>query len=612
MLSTKQKQQNELTIKDLDFFNIKEAFKSFLKTTTDFKDYNLEGSNISVFLDLLSYNTYWNSQYLNLLLNETFLDSAIQRSSIVSATKPIGFIPNSYKSAKYIGIVKITANVTDTRSQISIPKYSKFSSSGLYFYNTEVIILNKIGNEFISDISIFYEGKKRVHRFIVDNPETQFAIPYKQIDISSLEVRLFPTLSSYENQKLEDDPFRYYTQCEKLLDIDSESQIYFIQENIDGFYSLTFGDGILGKQIYTDNIIETTFIESSGSSGNDATNLVFLETDLGDSVIANYYSSNHISISTIDDVLVSFGGSENQDIESIRKYAPYHFEAQDRIVSENDYEYFIRQYLPNIDVLRIWGGEKNNPPRYGTIFSMIKPKGKEKLNSLEKYILINKIKEKSILNFGFDIKDPNILYLVLSLTIKINYSYIRDISLFDKKIKNLLDIISENYTGESFRTSELSYELKKYSQYIKSVNTDIKIKKQIEFTINSLETKEINYNNKIVAGSLYSSENFSLINTEFSDTITERIIDDGNGNIIYYSYSSLTQEENTKKIGTIDYDIGNIKLENIVVLSYENDETQYISFYVIPTNEDIYSDQESIFVFDSSLIERNYEQDVAR
>ena len=390
MLSTKQKQQNELTIKDLDFFNIKEAFKSFLKTTTDFKDYNLEGSNISVFLDLLSYNTYWNSQYLNLLLNETFLDSAIQRSSIVSATKPIGFIPNSYKSAKYIGIVKITANLTDTRSQISIPKYSKFSSSGLYFYNTEVIILNKVGNEFISDVSIFYEGKKRVHRFIVDNPETQFSIPYKQIDISSLEVRLFPTLSSYEDHKLEDDPFRYYTQCEKLLDIDSESQIYFIQENIDGFYSLTFGDGILGKQIYTDNIIETTFIESSGSSGNDATNLLFLETDLGDSIIANYYSPNHISISTIDDVLVSFGGSENQDIESIRKYAPYHFEAQDRIVSENDYEYFIRQYLPNIDVLRIWGGEKNNPPRYGTIFSMIKPKGKEKLNSLEKYILINK------------------------------------------------------------------------------------------------------------------------------------------------------------------------------------------------------------------------------
>ena len=243
---------------------------------------------------------------------------------------------------------------------------------------------------------------------------------------------------------------------------------------------------------------------------------------------------------------------------------------------------------------------------------MIKPKGKEKLNSLEKYILTNKIKEKSILNFGFDIKDPNILYLVLSLTIKINYSYIRDISLFDKKIKNLLDIISEDYTGESFRTSELSYELKKYSQYIKSVNTDIKIKKQIEFTINSLETKEINYNNKIVAGSLYSSENFSLINTEFSDTITERIIDDGNGNIIYYSYSSLTQEENTKKIGTIDYDIGNIKLENIVVLSYENDEAQYISFYVTPTDEDIYSDQESIFVFDSSLIKRNYEQDVAR
>lgn len=612
MLSTKQKQQNELTIKDLDFFNIKESFKSFLKTTTDFKDYNLEGSNISVFLDLLSYNTYWNSQYLNLLLNETFLDSATQRSSIVSATKPIGFIPNSYKSAKYVGTVKIISNINDNRTQISIPKYTKFSSSGLYFYNTETIILNKSGNDFISDIVILYEGKKRVHRFIVDNPENYFSIPYKQIDISTLDVRLFSNLSSYEEHKLEDDPFRYYTRYEKLLDINSESQIYFIQENIDGFYSISFGDGILGKKIYVDNIIETVFIESSGSSGNDATTLLFSETDLGDAVIANFYSTNQISISPIDNILNSFGGSENQDIESIRKYAPYHFEAQDRILSENDYEYFIRMIIPNIDVLRIWGGEKNNPPQYGTVFAMIKPKNKENLNPLEKYILNKKIKEKSILDYGFEIKDPNIIYLILSLTIKIDYSYIRDISLFDKKIKNQLDIISNNYIGESFRTSELSFELKNYSSYIKSINTKLQLKKDITFTINSLETKDINYNNKIVEGNIYSSENFSLINDTFSNTTIERIIDDGNGNLIHYSFSSITDKETTKKIGTVDYNSGNIKLENIVVLSYQSDEIQYISFYATPKNEDIYSDQSSIFVFDSALIERNYEQDVAR
>lgn len=593
---------NALEIRDLDFDLIKESFKSFLKNQNEFKDYNFDGSNINSLLDILSYNTYYNAFYMNMIVNESFLDSASQRSSVVSITKPIGFIPKSFKSAKIAITIIIDANLSDTTTLLVIPKFSKFSGGSLIFYNIEAIILNKIENQFISsDVVILFEGEYQTFRFIVKNYDNYFVIPFKNIDLDTLEVQVFPTLNNYESFKSVENHLRYYTKIENIYNINKDSKIFFIQENVDGFYSIHFGDNTLGKKLENDNVIETKFLKSSGQAGNKLKNFTFEETFEGDTYLGEY-SSSMIQVFTINNDLESFDGDTNQDIESIRKYAPYHFEAQQRIVTIKDYEYFISNFQPDIECLRIWGGETNNPPKYGSIICMIKLYNKEKLNIYQKKILIDYIKENSIVGLDFIILDPNLIYLLIKLEFKINYNIIRNINIFKDKVNLYLKEFIGDFQGNIFRKSDLNLFLRTKDPFIKSLKIDLKIQKNLYYLINVYSDQIINFNTSIIPGSISSSLNFSLKESEQNINITEKFLDDEKGNLLYNYKNLLSDEESFELIGKIDYNIGKIIINTCQVISYF-DNNKFISFFAKPLEDDIYTNQETILSLNINNIE---------
>lgn len=599
---------NALEIKDLDFDNIKESFKNFLKNQNEFKDYNFEGSNINSLLDILSYNTYYNSFYMNMIVNESFIDSASQRSSVVSLSKPVGFIPKSCKSAKIPVNILIESNINDLNNSLIIPKFSKFVSGSFYFNNIEPIILTKNNdNQFVnSDVIILFEGEYQLFRFIVKDSSDNFIIPFKNIDLDTLEVQVFLNLSNYEQFNLIDDYNRYYYKVDNLFQITQYSQVYFIQENVDGFYSINFGDNTLGKQLSIGNVIEIKFLKSSGKLGNNLKNFLFKETFNGNTNIGNY-AINKIQVITIDNEIESFDGDDIQDIESIRKYTPYHFESQNRIVTIKDYEYFITNLQSNIEVLKVWGGETNIPPKYGSVFCMIKPEDKENLNSFQKKFLIDKIKSYSIIGIDFIIKDANVLYIMLKLSIKINYNNIKNVSSFKGIVDNYLMEFIKNFSNTIFRKSDLVLFLRNKTPFIKSLDIILDIKKNVNYILNSAANQTIDFNCEIIPGTVVSSTNFSIQENIKNVYSLEYFYDDKNGNLIYSYKNNLKNIELTKKFGTIDYKKGKIIIDTLIVLYFLND--SFISFTASPVENDIFTNQNSLFSLNLNQIDRIFLND---
>lgn len=585
---------NPLTLNNLDFPLLKESFKNFIKNQTEFKDYDFDGSNISSLLDILAYNTYYTAFYTNVLLTESFLDSAVQRESVISILKPTGFTPKSTSSAKIMATISIQADSADYATQILVPRYSVFMSGEIAFVNLEPFILSRSGPTFSSSSVLLYEGEKIVFRFIVNSANDYFKIPYKTIDTSTLKVRVFQDLSSYEARKDLDDPKLEYLMSNTLYaSMTPDAKVYFVQEDPDGNYSIYFGDGILGHAIEPSNIVETTFINSSGSAGNNFSIFTFARTDQGLQTLSGYSSSN-ISISPVTEDLKSFNGSEKQSIESIRKLGPYHFEAQDRIVTLNDYEYYIKQYFNNIEILKIWGGEDNDPPRYGSVFVMLKLYSSEILSSYQKDLLTRYIKNKSILGLNFVIQDPNVVFIIPSLEIKVDPYNVRDVTLFSNKIYSYLVQYTSStaFSGTTFRPSDLIFFLKNQESLIKSVNCSVKLQKNVYAIPGSVETKQISFSTSLVPNTLISSLNFTLDPTD--SVQDETLTDNGLGAVVYSRTNKISGIKDSMKMGSIDYTTGVISLENFLLISYL-DFSSYFSLYCIPKDIDLYVDNFSLF-----------------
>lgn len=592
---------NPLEIRNLDFPQIKESLKNFVKNKTEFKDYNFEGSNISSILDILSYNTYYNSVYLNNLLSESFLDSATERSSLISILKPIGFTPKSASCSKILVNISIQAAIGDSSTQILVPSFTLFSSSSYSFLNLESFILSRSGNTFSASSILLYEGVKNSFRFIVNSDSSFFEIPFSRIDTTTLKVKVFGDVASYEARSSLEDVSLEFEQASTLYNINSESQVYFIQETVNGNYAIHFGDGVLGKKLTNGNVIETTFLSSSGSEPNDLSILAFSRTDLGVQHLSSYTTSS-ILIEPIVSDLKSFDGSEKQSIEDIRKFGSYHFEAQERIVTLNDYVYYINSYFNNIDLLKVWGGEDNDPPRYGSVFCMLKLVGSELISSYQKELLKKFIKSKSVLGMNFIMVDPNIIFLLPSIQIKINPRTVKDISLFSDKITSYLQMFISDYSGETFRPSEIIYFLKTQEPLIRSVNISTNLQKNIYAKIGSLETKEISFSSEIIPGTIYSTKNFTLDSS--SIFTNEQLLDDSLGSILYSRENKTSSVVQTLKIGTVDYSSGKLSLEDFLLVNYL-DSSDYFSLFATPKEIDLYSKENSFFSLILDTITRN-------
>jgi len=364
----------KLKVAELDFDTIRDNLKAYLKSQSEFSDYNFEGSGMSVLLDLLSYNTHYMGYYLNMVANEMFIDTALTRQSVVSHAKLLGYTPRSRVAARAAVDLTITPVPNDANSRVLIPRFTRFVSEtkdgANYIFvspSSRVATKNAETGLFVVENLEIKEGLPTGFTFTYDaqtNPKQYFEIPDSNIDTSTLKVSV---QVSAENANQES-----YILSEDATDVDAEARVFYLEENKNGRYQIYFGDGIVGKKLTNGNIVVVSYIATSGDAANGLRVFKPLDVILSGAVTVNVSLVNESS-----------SGAAAEDIERIRFTAPKAYISQNRAVTKNDYIAIINRDYPYFEAVSVWGGEDNNPPVYGKVFFSAKPLGGYEITAAE-------------------------------------------------------------------------------------------------------------------------------------------------------------------------------------------------------------------------------------
>ena len=394
-----------INITELDFSSIKSNFITYLQSQDTFKDYNFAGSALSTLLDVLAYNTQYNAYYLNMVANEMFLDSAIQRPSVVSHAKLMNYTPKSAIASQ--AEINLTLNGVANTS-FTLPKFTNFMSQAVngINYNFVTVTSNTVNvsaNTATFNNLIIKQGVPTTYSFTVNstaNPKYVFQLPDTNIDTT--------TISVVVQQSSSNSSYTIFNPASNYLSLNQNSNVYFLQEALNGNYELYFGDGILGKKLTDGNIVQVSYISTDGSSSAGANNFTLMDSLTG---FSNY---------TIVPVLAATQGGPKESLDSIKFQAPKSFSSQGRAVSKNDYITALQQNKLGIsfDAVNVWGGEENNPPVYGQVFVAIKPSGGYFLTNTQKQRLISEvINPISVLTVTPTIVDPDYTYLQINANV---------------------------------------------------------------------------------------------------------------------------------------------------------------------------------------------------
>jgi len=400
-------ENSNIQITDLDFNTIKTNLKRYLQSQTTLQDYNYEGSALSTLLDVLAYNTQYQAYYLNMVANEMFLDSALQRSSVVSHAKLLNYTPQS-AAAPRAQIDLVMNNVT--ASSLTLPKFTSFLSEAIDGVSYRFVTLNSTtentnlaNNTVTFNDLVIKQGEPVTLSFTYDsaaNPTAIFELPDTNVDTTTISVIVQQSTSNTSSQ--------VFTLVDDYLALNGTTKAFFLQEATNGFYQIYFGDGILGEALTDGNVVSVSYIITSGTAATDANNFVLMDTISG------------FSSSTITPVQAATQGAERESIESIKYTAPKSYAAQGRAVTKEDYIFLIQNNagIFPIDAVNVWGGEENDPPVYGVVFVAIKPSGGYLLTPSQKSIIEEQIiKPISVLTVQPRIIDVDYNYLVINSNI---------------------------------------------------------------------------------------------------------------------------------------------------------------------------------------------------
>ncbi len=469
-----------LQITNLDFGSIKSSLKTFLSQQDTLQDYNFDGSALSVLVDLLAYNTQYNAYYLNMVANEMFLDSAVQRGSVVSHAKLLNYVPQSAVAPK--ATVQITVNGVTT-STLTLPKFTPFISEAIdnvnyTFLTTDASTVNVTANTATFNDIIISQGISSSFSYTYSsssNPKQLFEILDSDIDTSTLIVTVQESSSNSATET--------FNLSTDYIDLTPSSKVYFLEEGMNGNYNIYFGDGLLGKSLVNGNIVNLTYITTSGTSAFGANSFT---------VMSNIGGFSNTVVTSITSASL---GSEKESIESIKYTAPKAYAAQGRAVTKEDYIYLIQNNSTNlpIDSVSVWGGEENDPPVYGQIFCAVKPSGGYTLTPTQKQKLITEvIKPISVLTVVPNIVDPDYTY------VKINTKVLYDVkktTLTSNQIQN--DVVSaiNNFTSSTLNTFNSVFKLPELISSVQAANpaiitneSTIRLQKKFYPTLNARAT----------------------------------------------------------------------------------------------------------------------------
>jgi hypothetical protein len=484
-----------LRVADLDFFSIRNNLKDYLRSQSEFTDYDFEGSGMSVLLDVLSYNTYYNSFYLNMAANESFLDTAQLRQNILSHAKVINYVPSSSQGATAIVNVRVTPQDAEpSPNYISLDKYTTLLGQDKDGINYPFVTINA-NTAYISNSSYLFsnviikQGEVVTRQFIMtsNNTSRRFSIPSQNVDTTTMVVTIQESSSNTYT--------REFKAAQDITTINGESLVYYVEEDEHLEYSIYFGDGILGYKPKNGNIISVTYLDNVGARSNNIGQFAFTQK------VDGVYNNN-VRVSVVSG---TYGGVDKETPEQIRFRAPYFYSTQNRAVTVNDYEALITKDYQNIDAVSIWGGEDNDPVVYGKVYLSLKTKGYYSLTNLEKELIKkNLIESRNVLTVIPEIVDPN--YIFLQVRGKVTYNS----ALTSKTVGQLQQIIKDainNYnTNElntfksTFRKSRLQYYIENSDPSITGSDINIYLQSRNLITLNQTKNYEIKYNTSLQKG----------------------------------------------------------------------------------------------------------------
>ena len=492
---------NKLEIAQLDFDTIKNNLKNFLRSQKEFQDYDFDGSGLSILLDVLAYNTHYNAYYLNMVANESFLDTAILRDSVVSHAKTLGYVPYSRKASKavinFVVPDSVTENTSITLSRGFSFKSQLVDSQSYNFTVLEDVEVTKTGDAFYFNNLEIYEGTIVTNSFTQNqenNPKSVFTLPDRNIDTSTIKVTVQESLSNTftENFNLVRD----------VTDITDESPIFFLQEFRNQFYQIYFGDDVIGKKLKNGSIVTVSYLATSGQEANK---------------ISRFVPMSQYGEGVIELVSQSSGGAERESVDEIKFNSVNQFSIQNRLVTVKDYETYIKQNFPIIDSLSVWGGEEEVPPVFGKIFISLKPKDNYYLTENEKRTIVDKfIKPKAIVSVQTEIRDPEYLYLRISNRVKYNK---KKTFVSQDNLKNIIREAILAYRDDNLDTFNSVFIVSKMQEYIGKVDkesilgseTRIRLEKRFKPVLNQSTSYKLDFKTSLVRGSLLNR----LISTEF-------------------------------------------------------------------------------------------------
>jgi len=579
---------------NLDFDQIKASIKSYLRANSNFTDFDFEGSNFAVLIDTLAYNTYITAFNTNMVVNESFIDSATLRENVVSLARNIGYVPRSRKSAQ--AQVSFDIEYTGTSPTVTLEKglvaVGAADNSSVIFSIPEDITTTSVltgadtnGNgprrASFSSIDV-YQGTLLTKQFQVNASVNQrFILDNPGIDTSSIRVTV---------RGPQDTVGREYKQVENIIDVTSISEIYLIQEISDERYELLFGDGIFGKKLEDGSIIEVSYIVTDGSSGNGPTNFSYTGT-VTNSIGATFLPTNTVSVTTNQSAV---NGSDIESIDSVKYYAPRLYSSQYRAVTAKDYEAIVQRIYPDTESVSVVGGEELDPPEFGTVVLSIKPKNGTFLSDFTKSQILSKLKDFSVAGVNQRIEDLKLLFIELQSTVFFNAAQVSDVNQLQSDVTSSLntyaDSIDLNKFGGRFKYSKTVKIIDNTNEAITSNITRVIIRRNLRSILNSFTQYELCYGNEFHV----VSEGFNIKSTGFTVQ--------GSSDLLYFTdvpnadklkgAIAIVKESDAGPIvvvpaaGTIDYVKGEILINTVNITSTVKSDG-IIEIQAVPESNDV-------------------------
>ena len=566
----------QTSITELDFSQIKDNLKTFLQGQDRFKDYNFEGSNMNVFLDVLAYNTFHNNFYANMAINEMFLDSAQLRESVVSHAKGLNYIPRSRTGAR--ARVNLALSVNDSPAFVTIPSKTKFNaqcgSKTFTFYNTSAVTIYPLNNAYTYTNLEIIEGSWVTESFeVLGDTNERFILSNDGINTGVVKVYIKANAAATTSDE--------YVLRNSIFGVEPTAKAFYLQAAEDNKYEIIFGQDKFGAQPIAGNVINVEYMVTNGEEANGITSFA-LPTNI------NGYPTN------VTLAVASEGGAERESIESIKYYAPRSIQVQDRAVTASDYEILLKTRYPEIQAVSVYGGEELNPPRYGRVVIAVDVQDADGVSENNKRTYAAFLRERSPVSIEPLVISPEFMYLSVNTTVYFNT---KTTALGESDIRSKVTTALQNYSDTYLNDFKIRFKQSNLSSAIDAsdpniISNDIEVLPIIPLnpTLNIANNFDVSFGNelvrdqRVVPGEIYATHKPAIRSSTFTFRGQSCLIkDDGLGVLTIIRLQGDSFVVVNGNIGSVDYATGRVVIRNLNVSSYIGSEIKLFGRTVAQT-----------------------------